>query len=675
MAAHVQWSAPSPFWKRASELTDATRLAMKQPAILRFATDTFMEDFNRTLDVNPSKLPTHEAQYETWRNPAGSAPAVPPPAKSTSMLQQKVARAKANAERRLSMFSSSTGVALADPPSASTSSASNTSAATATAKTLKLYQPAHQRFYLVSSALVCRVPGMPDHTINTSLQEKATFVLRRVRQVTDPTTKAMSRAEYGFVVGPNGGSWQLIASPDTALAPAEERLPLFAVNFDDDGGKKRRVLAGLIPVGRREVYVGAPEQTATPAAPTTPDQDPGAGGATDPGAPPPPVDPRIVLLSNDVIEPWKALVLRAAKTAAQAGDANNIGHADTIAMLHDSTRENIQVGSWYILLDFATFLEQQMNDVWLALKNGTTPSDPAQQAVVTALRNTSRAATPGGGLKTPATLADALVAVEPFRNALESADGAFDHTKPTNAWPDFAFVLADSDVGGGVPNITLPAGSPTLEPQVSLRKISALRNLIELALPKTATAPVPDLPVAALPLLAPDEPVRFVIRCLLERPECTPLDPVILSAATREFELASFFDTDAPARPIRISLPVDTSPGGLRRAPKNTAFMVSDMLCGQINRAKGMGFVDLVLSVLPFPFTKGLDKSSPTPCTTDAGLSLGMICSLSIPIITICALIVLIIMVSLFDLIFRWMPYFFFCFPLPKFSAKSSSAS
>ena len=59
---------------------------------------------------------------------------------------------------------------------------------------------------------------------------------------------------------------------------------------------------------------------------------------------------------------------------------------------------------------------------------------------------------------------------------------------------------------------------------------------------------------------------------------------------------------------------------------------------------------------------------------TDAGLDLGMICSLSIPIITIVALILLFIFVILFDIIFSWIPFFFFCFPVPKFSAKPPEA-
>jgi hypothetical protein len=49
-----------------------------------------------------------------------------------------------------------------------------------------------------------------------------------------------------------------------------------------------------------------------------------------------------------------------------------------------------------------------------------------------------------------------------------------------------------------------------------------------------------------------------------------------------------------------------------------------------------------------------------------------MFCSLSIPIVTICALILLIIIVSLFDLFFRWLPYLFLCLPIPGFKGKRS---
>jgi hypothetical protein len=95
---------------------------------------------------------------------------------------------------------------------------------------------------------------------------------------------------------------------------------------------------------------------------------------------------------------------------------------------------------------------------------------------------------------------------------------------------------------------------------------------------------------------------------------------------------------------------------------------MSDVLCGQVQRAKGLGFIDLVRAVLPFPLHKDLDVGGLGPC--GGGNAMGMICSLSIPIITICALILLIIIVSLLDLIFHWLPWFIVCFPVPGLKGK-----
>jgi len=159
---------------------------------------------------------------------------------------------------------------------------------------------------------------------------------------------------------------------------------------------------------------------------------------------------------------------------------------------------------------------------------------------------------------------------------------------------------------------------------------------------------------------------------VFERPECGPIDPPVLSDPSQAFQMAGFFDPEAPARPIRIALPLDTSPAGLRKFDKNTAFMISDMLCGQIDRVKGLILGDLVLSVLPWPLHKDLSVPDGGPCTKkgDPSIEIGMMCSLSIPIITICALLLLMIIVFLLDFIFRWIPFFIFCFPLPKFKGK-----
>jgi hypothetical protein len=197
--------------------------------------------------------------------------------------------------------------------------------------------------------------------------------------------------------------------------------------------------------------------------------------------------------------------------------------------------------------------------------------------------------------------------------------------------------------------------------------IDKLVALVVRALPVTTAERTPAPPLASKPVLDTREGL-FAIRCVYERLLCSPLSPhhlgaaspatlppllgdlsapSVLSEPTETFQIAGFFDPDAPARPIRIALPIDTSPAGLRKFDKNTAFMISDVLCGQMQRLKGITFGDLVLSV-----------------------QLGMICTFSLPIITICALILLMVIVLLFDFIFKWIPLFIMCFPLPGFKAK-----
>ena len=110
------------------------------------------------------------------------------------------------------------------------------------------------------------------------------------------------------------------------------------------------------------------------------------------------------------------------------------------------------------------------------------------------------------------------------------------------------------------------------------------------------------------------------IRCVYEKPLCGPLFPTLVSEASRRFHVASFFDPDAPARPIRIPMPLDISPAGLRKYKKNTGFIISDMLCGKIKQIRKFTLADLVLSVLPWPFHKGLPEPEDTgPCKDPRG--------------------------------------------------------
>ncbi len=68
---------------------------------------------------------------------------------------------------------------------------------------------------------------------------------------------------------------------------------------------------------------------------------------------------------------------------------------------------------------------------------------------------------------------------------------------------------------------------------------------------------------------------------------------------------------------------------------------------------------DLLAANTPEDFLDGKAGQS-------VGAALDWICAFNIPIITLCAFIVLNIFLSLFDLIFRWLLFIKICIPVPK---------
>jgi hypothetical protein len=678
----IQWTAPAPLWSAAASATELLprRALLQRPALLRFATDTFMEDFLALLDDDPARLNTVVAQPETWRGPltAPSQPkAVPLFARPLQRLG-RIARQKRKAASLVTVAAPSDGETVA--------------AATTTPPPLKLYQPSHQRYYLVSSCLVCGRAGLPDRAVDNGQQERVSFVMRRLLPPGNldiraplPTLDLNTWEEYAFVSGPQGNRWRRIAksTPPTeaSLVADEEQLPLFAVRFTDDEGHKRRLFAGLVPVGKREVYMGAVQHIQ-------------AGDPPPAVAPPPPVDSRMMLVWTQFTEPWGRLLEQAEATRKTLNEPSPVPgtngepfRSSANAATLKASREQIQTASWYALLDFAKFLEAHISDVWRALL-GQPPQGAltnAQNLLITTLTgirlDTALATALRNGVPATVriitTLKDALVAVRApgIEEQLEGVVQSYERKNPdpTPQWPTFLFPLADAVEAAPLPPARPGVSdNPALLPH-QLARIDYLAELIQNALPAQPAAPVPERPLAAQPVLDTRDG-WFVIRCVFERPLCGPLHLPVVSEPTQPFQLAGFFDPDAPARPIRIALPVDTSPAGLRKFDKNTAFMISDMLCGQIDRVKALGLGDLVRSVLPWPLHKDLSVPDNGPCTAknDPTLQAGMICSFSIPIITICALLLLMIIVSLLDIIFRWLPYFFICFPLPGFKAKKN---
>lgn len=693
---NVHWLAPFPIWSHAQSLDeDAINGGFNRPTILRFASDTFMEELLALLQHHPEQLKGWIALPETWREPM-PIPSILPflkindaTSQSEIQLRQKLLKAG-----RL-------------PKSVVPKAAANdaNSESTQEGMPFKLYQPAHKRFYLVATSMVCRRLGLPDRGIDAGKQEQVSFVVRRFIHLdsnNDHTVfdkeNIQDYDEYAYVMTSNGSAWQRVPGEPLSrnvLIPEEERLPLFALNFDVDEGRRRRLLAGLIPVGNREAYMSAreyaPESTQT-------------NGTSGTGQDESVSDLRMVLFETKVGAPWRSLLEQAADQKARLVDTTAPnpfeGKADapTDRIRADrenvikKSREQIQTISWYTLLDFAKFLNKYLTDVWNMVSDSgitsTFSSPTAEQSVFNALLE-SKIAIDNPGLNRELraelrneignltadiknSMREALKAVsdlglENSENTLESRVEPFEMPLTAQSeWPTFYFPLADLEYPA---SILLPVNVASSDLDNALLAIDELSAYIEEALPPEESIPDPDTLLTDSQILDQREG-WFVIRCVYERPNCGPFNPPIVSNPTEPFQLANFFDPDAPARPIRIPMPMDVSPAGLRKYKKNAALMISDMLCGKIKKIRKLTLGDLVLSVLPWPFHKDLPSVGPTgPCEDQEG-NFGMFCSLSIPIVTLCALILLIIIVNLFDIFFRWVPYLFTCFKLPGFEAK-----
>jgi hypothetical protein len=686
----IAWQPPRPLWRGTTPFARA-------PQILRFASDDFMDQVIAMLEEDPAQLSRLIAKPETWRTPAAEV--------ETPDLIQRVplpAPLAAAKRRRLLALSRPAVPPPAPPPD----------------QPLKLYQPAHMRHYLVAGSLTCAVPGLPEHVLAGS-NESVGFVIRRLLPASAASTGDQTLIEFAFVQEAEKQRWLRVAADDgspAVLAPGEELLPLFRVAHGDEAGRRHGLWAGVIPVGKREDYLGKDIDR------TVVSLTEGQKATLKPGAKPPPTPSkaaRLMTFKMAVAEPWKALIRAAVKASDDilSGDAGN----------PKQKRERIltwnlqfQMQSWLILLDFADWLETHMPRVWTAVKtasgaglanNELTLFQRLQaanaSALVVAMQHSDPPTPPPASLDLKSmapSLAAALAQVRAagVREILEAKTshyGLAGAVKKEAGWPDFHFPLAGLDSGanaagpfvdatktlpdtaieGDVERVATPAAAPAGGSEDLAERLDKFTALVGRSLEARSETDVQPPPFAIKLrdslVAAKGDQGLFVIRFVYLNRDCGPLHPPTLSDPTQRFRMASFFDPDAPVRPIRITLPLDTSPAGLRKHGRGTAFVLSDMLCGQVQRAKGLGFVDLVRQVLPFPLHKDIDIGDGGSCKGSGGLEIGMICSLSIPIITLCALILLIIIVTLLDFIFRWLPWFILCLPVPGLKGKQGAAA
>lgn len=143
-----------------------------------------------------------------------------------------------------------------------------------------------------------------------------------------------------------------------------------------------------------------------------------------------------------------------------------------------------------------------------------------------------------------------------------------------------------------------------------------------------------------------DEPgARYVLRAFVRlKPEGNCPARTSWSDYTEPFVIAPWYE--GAGDPVQVALPDLSNRAVLRALKPNVSFLVPPSLQG-------------LLAGDPEKLGKGQGQLDPS-------LTLGWICSFSIPVITLCAFIVLNIFLGLFDLIFRWMMFIKICIPFPK---------
>jgi hypothetical protein len=212
-----------------------------------------------------------------------------------------------------------------------------------------------------------------------------------------------------------------------------------------------------------------------------------------------------------------------------------------------------------------------------------------------------------------------------------------------NAWNRQGQLLGtvdpDADYPGDTGGLTLPVLQPKLDAISAAIVLHLQPSQLNYYPPTGRPTPKFDLDFAG------ERKQFYIVRCVYVRNGCPP----VASAASEEFSIASVHDPDAPARTIRIPMPIDTSVAGLRKFKKKVGFVLSPMLNAQVKSLSGVKLKDVDDGKL-----------------NSGSVELGEICTFALPIITLCAMIVLYIFLALLNIVFFWMPFLKICLPIPK---------
>ena len=242
---------------------------------------------------------------------------------------------------------------------------------------------------------------------------------------------------------------------------------------------------------------------------------------------------------------------------------------------------------------------------------------------------------------------DGGAAVAPLRQALQAIDLPLvlrgGQTQPDTVAADVFLAQAADVVLGTDPGAAAPE-MPASWPALSSAGAAALANALHDAMQARFVA------VKGKQGRFDEPSARYQLRAFVRlKPDGACPARVVWTDYTDPFTIAAWYE-GAGAPPVQILLPDPSDRKLLKALKPNVSFVVPPSLQSLL----GGSATDQL---------KGTLSNSP--------LGLTWICSFNIPIITICAFLVLNIFLSLFNIVFGWLFFMKICLPFPKIPPKS----
>jgi hypothetical protein len=484
---------------------------------------------------------------------------------------------------------------------------------------IKLFQPLHGCYYLVTASLVCRQVGLPDRTVKGSQGETTGFVIRRW----------VGNEEQGWVNEGDTRGWNTV-DPKKGLVDEEEILPMNPVSvctektpglaaYQISGSCERVVYHGYLPVGNRDKYTATKKYI--PAANQTNEQlfstyltevrTDDVGNLEDANG-----GFRASEFDTRVIAAWTAYTTPPPPS-----------NPPIITPPLSDVRRRTQA-AYYIVVDMADFVRRALPDVWAALTNlydGKPNPDQglqANQQVLYDLLTTGAAAAVVNGNALGRAMYDVKGIVEADSPFLLPVASSIPDTYALGALPKDPASPPDPNQDLKQAVINALSETPATQMKINNEYAELLREQVRVPKPETS--------------------VRYALRLIYTYdPECPPL----VSEPSPNIEFSRFFDSDAPSRKVRIEAPQLKD---LRKFKPGVGIQMDKDLRDVLNRVH-----------------KGL-KDGEDLGGQSVDWELGMICSFSIQIVFLVALIVMFIFLILLNIVFWWLPFLKICLPIPK---------